>query len=89
MYPLWRGRSEPEAETSPGAEAEVGRGCDSSRGRGWSRGPWSSEAETFFRGWGWGRGLGSGEAELPVAPEAEPGGGRDLLLSVLPWWLAQ
>jgi hypothetical protein len=35
------------------------------------------------------RGLGSGEAELPVAPEAEPGGGRDLLLSVLPWWLAQ
>jgi hypothetical protein len=34
MYPLWRGRSEPEAETSPEAEAEVGRGCDSSRGRG-------------------------------------------------------
>jgi hypothetical protein len=28
----------------------------------------------------------SGEAELPVAPEAELGGGRD---SVLPWWLPQ
>jgi hypothetical protein len=36
-----------------------------------------------------GRGLGSGEAELLVAPEAELGGGRDLLLSVFPLWLAQ
>jgi hypothetical protein len=33
--------------------------------------------------------MGSGEAELPVAPEAELGGGRDLLSLVLPWWLAQ
>jgi hypothetical protein len=33
-----------------------------------------------------GRGLGSDEAEPPVAPEAELGGDRDL---VLPWWLAQ
>jgi hypothetical protein len=71
-----------EAETSPEAEAEVGRGCDSSRGRGSGRGPRSGEAKTFFRG----RGLRSGEAELPVAPEAELGGGRD---SALPWWLAQ
>jgi hypothetical protein len=31
----------------------------------------------------------SGETELPVAPEAELGGGRDLLPLVLPWWLAQ
>ena len=30
--------------------------------------------------------MGSGEAELPVAPEAELVGDRDL---VLPWWLAQ
>jgi hypothetical protein len=29
------------------------------------------------------------EAELPVAPEAELGGGRDLLSLVLPWWLVQ
>jgi hypothetical protein len=36
-----------------------------------------------------GRGLRSGEAELPVAPEAEVGGSRDLLSLVLPWWLAQ
>jgi hypothetical protein len=36
-----------------------------------------------------GRGLRSGEAELPVAPEAELGGGRDLLSLVLPCWLAQ
>jgi hypothetical protein len=33
-----------------------------------------------------GRGLRSGEAELPVVPEAELMGNRDL---VLPWWLAQ
>jgi hypothetical protein len=33
--------------------------------------------------------MGSGEAEFPVAPEAELGRGRDLLLLVLPWWLAQ
>jgi hypothetical protein len=63
------------------SETEVGRGCDSSRGRG----PRSGEVETFSRG----RGLGSGEAELPVAPEAKLGGGRDLLSLVLPWWLAQ
>jgi hypothetical protein len=43
------------------------------------------KVETFSRG----RGLGSGEAELPVAPEAELEGGRDLLLSAFPWWLAQ
>jgi hypothetical protein len=36
-----------------------------------------------------GRGLRSGEAELLVAPEAELGGGHDLLLLVLPWWLAR
>jgi hypothetical protein len=32
---------------------------------------------------------GSGKAELPVAPEAELEGGRDLPLSAFPWWLAQ
>jgi hypothetical protein len=31
----------------------------------------------------------SGEAELPVVPEAELEGGRDLLSLVLSWWLAQ
>jgi hypothetical protein len=53
---------------------------------------WRSQSEAevgrggdFSRG----RGLGSGEAELPFAPEAELGGGRDLLSLVLPWWLAQ
>jgi hypothetical protein len=43
------------------------------------------ETGTFPRG----QGLGSGEAELPVVPEAELGRGHSLLLSVLPWWLAQ
>jgi hypothetical protein len=33
--------------------------------------------------------MGSGEAELPVAPEAELGRGGNLLLLVLPRWLAQ
>jgi hypothetical protein len=33
--------------------------------------------------------MGSGEAEFPAVPEAELGRGRDLLLLVLPWWLAQ
>jgi hypothetical protein len=42
----------------------------------------SGEAETFSRG------LRSGEAELPVAPEADLGGGHDLLSLALPWWLA-
>jgi hypothetical protein len=51
-----------------------------SRGRGLG----SGEAETFSRG----RGLGSGEEELLVAPEAELGRGHELLLLVLPWWLA-
>jgi hypothetical protein len=74
MYPLWRSRS----------EAEVGWGGDFSWGRGWGRGARSGEAETFSRGRGWGRGLRSGEAEFPVAPEAEFGGGRDLLSLVLP-----
>jgi hypothetical protein len=32
---------------------------------------------------------GSGEAELRAAPEADLGRGDDLLLSVLPRWLAQ
>jgi hypothetical protein len=32
---------------------------------------------------------GSGEAELLVAAEAELGRGGNLLLLVLPWWLAQ
>ena len=31
------------------------------------------------------RGRGSGEVELPVAPEAELEGSRDLLLSAFPW----
>jgi hypothetical protein len=33
--------------------------------------------------------MGYGEVELPVAPEAELGRRCDLLLLVLPWWLAQ
>jgi hypothetical protein len=32
---------------------------------------------------------GVGQGGAPVAPEAELGRGRDLLLLVLPWWLAQ
>jgi hypothetical protein len=54
------------------------------------------EVEAEVEAWGRARrrpslslGLRSGEAELPVAPEAKLVRGHDLLLLVLPWWLAQ
>jgi hypothetical protein len=67
--------------TSPEAEAEVGQDGDlPPRPR-----PEVGRGGVLLRG----RGLGSGEAEFPAAPEARLGRGRDLLLLVLPWWLAQ
>jgi hypothetical protein len=57
------------------SEAEVERGGDFSEAE--------AEAEA------WGRARQRPSPELPVAPEAELGGGRDLLSLVLPWWLAQ
>jgi hypothetical protein len=59
--------------------------------RGWARWRPSPEAKAEAEAWVGrgrdllrGRGLRSGEVELPVTPEAELEGGRDLLLLVLP-----
>jgi hypothetical protein len=71
--------------TSPEAEAEVGRGGDllprprPGVGRGGDLLPRPRLRLS--------PGVGRGRA--PCSPEAELGRGRDLLLLVLPWWLAQ
>jgi hypothetical protein len=67
------------------AEAGVGRGCDSSRGQGWGRArrrP-SPEAEAEAEAWDQAR-----RSSL-LRPRLNSGEARDLLLLVLPWWLAQ
>jgi hypothetical protein len=72
--------------TPPEAETEVGRDGDLPPRPRLRPRPGVGRGGDLPRGRGWGQGLGPGEAELPVAPEAELGGGRD---SVVPWWLAQ
>jgi hypothetical protein len=72
-----------EVVTPPEAE-------DEAEARGRARRRPSPEAEAEAEAWGRARRRPSpeAEAELPVAPEAELGGGRDLLSLALPWWLA-
>jgi hypothetical protein len=72
----------PEAEAEAEALGRVRRG-PSPKAEAWGRARQRPSSRPGLR-----PRPGSGEAELDVAPEAELRRGHDLLLLVLPWWLA-